>query len=55
MRRARLFVKVSPNSDVVRLSAAAVEGGADGLTLINTVTAMSIDVRTRRTRLSRGS
>jgi dihydroorotate dehydrogenase (NAD+) catalytic subunit len=54
VRRARLFVKVSPNSDVVRLSAAAVEGGADGLTLINTVTAMSIDVRTRRTRLSRG-
>lgn len=52
--RAKLFVKVSPNSDVVRLSAAAVEGGADGLTLVNTVTAMSVDVHTRRPRLSRG-
>jgi dihydroorotate dehydrogenase (NAD+) catalytic subunit len=54
VRRARLFVKVSPNADVVRLSAAAVEGGADGLTLVNTFTAMSIDVATRRPRLSRG-
>jgi dihydroorotate dehydrogenase (NAD+) catalytic subunit len=54
VRRAKLFVKVSPNADVVRLSAAAVEAGADGLTLVNTVTAMSVDVRTRRPRLSRG-
>lgn len=54
VRRARLFVKVSPNADVVRLSAAAVEAGADGLTLVNTVTAMSIDVHSRRPRLSRG-
>lgn len=54
VRRARLFVKISPNADVVRVSAAAVEGGADGLTLVNTVTAMSIDVHSRRTRLSRG-
>ena len=54
VRRAKLFVKVSPNADVVRLSAAAVEGGADGLTLVNTFTAMSIDVATRRPRLSRG-
>jgi dihydroorotate dehydrogenase (NAD+) catalytic subunit len=52
--RAKLFVKVSPNADVVRLSGAAVEGGADGLTLVNTFTAMSIDVATRRPRLSRG-
>ncbi len=54
VRRAKLFVKVSPNADVVRLSGAAVEGGADGLTLVNTFTAMSIDVATRRPRLSRG-
>ena len=52
--RSRLFVKISPNADVVRLSAAAVEGGAEGLTLVNTITAMSIDVHSRRTRLSRG-
>jgi dihydroorotate dehydrogenase (NAD+) catalytic subunit len=54
VKRAKLFVKVSPNADVVKLSAAAVEAGADGLTLVNTVTAMSIDVHTRRPRLSRG-
>ncbi|MFO0963069.1 MAG: dihydroorotate dehydrogenase [Phycisphaerales bacterium] len=54
VRRKPLFVKISPNSDVVRMSAAAVEAGADGLTLVNTVTAMSVDVRTRRPRLSRG-
>ncbi|MFZ4465526.1 MAG: dihydroorotate dehydrogenase [Phycisphaerales bacterium] len=54
VRRAKLFVKVSPNADVVRLSEAAVAGGADGLTLVNTFTAMSIDVHTRRPRLSRG-
>ena len=54
VKRAKLFVKVSPNADVVKLSGAAVEAGADGLTLVNTVTAMSIDVHTRRPRLSRG-
>jgi dihydroorotate dehydrogenase (NAD+) catalytic subunit len=54
VRRARLLVKLSPNSDVVRMAASAVEGGADGLTLVNTMTAMSTDVRTRRPRLSRG-
>ena len=54
VKRAKLFVKVSPNADVVKLSGAAVEAGADGLTLVNTVTAMSVDVHTRRPRLSRG-
>jgi len=54
VKRAKLFVKVSPNADVVKLSGAAVDAGADGLTLVNTVTAMSIDVHTRRPRLSRG-
>ena len=49
-----VFTSVSPNADVVKLSGAAVEAGADGLTLVNTVTAMSIDVHTRRPRLSRG-
>lgn len=54
VKRAKLFVKVSPNADVVKLSGAAVDAGADGLTLVNTVTAMSVDVHTRRPRLSRG-
>ena len=37
------------------IAMAAIEGGADALTLINTVPAMSIDVGTRRPRLSNGS
>ena len=54
--RTKLFVKLSPNvGDVVRMAATAVEAGADGLTLINTVAAMAIDVHTRRPRLSRGA
>lgn len=52
--RSRLFVKLSPVGDTVRLAATAVECGVDGLTLVNTMPAMSIDVRTRRPRLSRG-
>ena len=35
------------------LAEAAVSGGADGLTLTNTLEVMSIDVETRRSRLSR--
>lgn len=54
VKRAKLFVKISPNADVVRMSATAVECGADGLTLVNTVSAMSVDVQTRLPRLSRG-
>ncbi|MEM7229657.1 MAG: dihydroorotate dehydrogenase [Planctomycetota bacterium] len=51
----RMIVKLSPNvGDVVAMADAAIDGGADALTLINTVTAMSIDVDTRRLRLSRG-
>jgi dihydroorotate dehydrogenase (NAD+) catalytic subunit len=52
----RMFVKLSPNAgDIVPLALAAIRAGADGLTLINTVAGMSIDVRTRHTRLSNGS
>ena len=51
----KLFVKLSPNvGDIVRMADAAVNHGADGLTLINTVTAMAIDVETRRPRISVG-
>lgn len=53
LRNTKMLVKLSPNvSDIVAMAAAAVEGGADGLSLINTITAMAIDVRTRRPRLS---
>lgn len=37
------------------IAMAAIEGGADGLTIMNTVPAMSIDVDTRRPRLSNTS
>ncbi len=48
-----LMVKLSPNvEDIVLTAAAAIDGGADVLTLVNTFTAMSIDVRTRKPRLA---
>lgn len=53
LRTTKLLVKLSPNvSDIVAMATAAIEGGADGLSLINTITAMAIDVRSRRPRLS---
>jgi len=56
LRRTKMFVKLSPNAgDVTALAAAAVDAGADGLTLINTVAAMAIDVERRTPRLSAGS
>lgn len=55
LRRAKMLVKLSPNvSDIARLAAAAVESGADGLTLINTVSGMAIDVESRAARLGAG-
>jgi len=54
--RAKLIVKLSPNvGDIVGMARAAIDSGADALTLINTVSAMAIDVHTRQPRLSRGS
>lgn len=50
--RARLFAKLPPDGDAVRLAGAAAEAGVDGLTLCNTLPAMAIDVRDRRYRLS---
>lgn len=44
-----LIVKLTPNvTDIVELAKAAVRGGADGLSLINTLTGLAIDVNTRR-------
>jgi dihydroorotate dehydrogenase (NAD+) catalytic subunit len=43
-----LFVKLSPNvTDIAEIARAAASGGADALSLINTVAGMAIDVRTR--------
>ncbi|HEV8291030.1 MAG TPA: dihydroorotate dehydrogenase [Tepidisphaeraceae bacterium] len=48
-----LIVKLSPNVEDVTLTArAAVEGGAQMLSLINTFTAMSIDIWKKRPRLA---
>ena len=44
-----LIVKLSPNvTDITATAAAAVQGGADAISLINTFTAMSIDIERRR-------
>lgn len=47
-----LIAKLTPNvTDITAIARAAHEGGADALTLINTLTGMAIDVETRRPRL----
>lgn len=47
-----LIVKLSPNvTDVTVMARAAEDAGADALSLINTLTGMSIDIRTRKPRL----
>ncbi|MCT6891021.1 MAG: dihydroorotate dehydrogenase, partial [Lactobacillus sp.] len=44
-----VFVKLTPNvTDIVALAQAAETGGADGLSLINTVTGMRINIKTRK-------
>lgn len=48
-----LIVKLSPNvEDIVATARGAIEGGADALSLVNTFTAMAIDVRQRKPRLA---
>lgn len=44
-----LIVKLTPNvTDIAEIAAAAEAGGADAISLINTLTGMKIDVETRR-------
>lgn len=44
-----LIVKLTPNvTDIVKTAEAAVENGADGLCLINTLVGMRFDIKTRR-------
>jgi len=55
-KQCRLIVKLSPNvADITATARAAVEGGADILSMINTYTAMAIDINTRKPRLSNGT
>ena len=44
-----LYVKLTPNvTDIVAIGSSAVEAGADGLCLINTMLGMRIDIKSRR-------
>jgi dihydroorotate dehydrogenase (NAD+) catalytic subunit len=48
-----LIVKLSPNvTDITEIALAAQEAGADCLSLFNTITAMVVDIETRRPRLA---
>jgi dihydroorotate dehydrogenase (NAD+) catalytic subunit len=50
-----VFVKLSPNTDkLVEIAQAAVDSGADGLTAINTLRAMPIDIESGKPFLSNG-
>lgn len=47
-----LIVKLTPEvSNIVEIAEASIKGGAEALSLINTVPAMAIDVKTRRPKL----
>jgi dihydroorotate dehydrogenase (NAD+) catalytic subunit len=48
-----LWIKLTPNtSDIVALARACADNGADALSIINTITAMAIDARTRRPKIA---
>jgi dihydroorotate dehydrogenase (NAD+) catalytic subunit len=49
------WAKLSPNvTDLTEIAGAALDAGADALTLVNTVMGMAIDPETRRPRLGNG-
>jgi dihydroorotate dehydrogenase (NAD+) catalytic subunit len=53
LSRVPLFPKLSPNvTSLVDIAGAAVDAGADGVSLVNTVFGMAIDVETRRPKLA---
>jgi dihydroorotate dehydrogenase (NAD+) catalytic subunit len=48
-----LMVKLSPNvTDITQIAVAVADGGADCLSLINTLTGMAIDIQTRKPKLA---
>jgi len=48
-----LITKLSPNvTDIAKIALAAERGGSDAVSLINTITAMSIDVETRQPKVA---
>lgn len=53
LKRIPVFPKLSPNvTSLSEIAAAAIDAGADGLSLINTVFGMAIDVESRRPKLA---
>ncbi|MDQ3646417.1 MAG: dihydroorotate dehydrogenase, partial [Actinomycetota bacterium] len=53
LKRVPVFAKLSPNvTSLAEIADAALGAGADGLSLINTVFGMAIDVETRRPKLA---
>lgn len=53
--RRPLLVKLSPNvTDIAEIARAAVDGGADGLSLINTMRGLAVDAKSRKPVLSTG-
>lgn len=53
VQRAKLIVKLSPNvTDIAACAAAAISGGAEVLSVINTLTGMAINVETKRPMLA---
>jgi dihydroorotate dehydrogenase (NAD+) catalytic subunit len=53
LKRIPVFPKLSPNvTSLSEIADAALDAGADGLSLVNTVFGMSIDVETRRPKLA---
>ena len=52
----KLIVKLSPNvGDITKTAGAAVDGGTDILSMINTYTALAIDVNKKRPRIANGT
>ncbi len=56
VKRAKLIVKLSPNvTDIAEMARAAIDGGTDMLSLVNTFVGMSIDVDTWKPKLANGT
>lgn len=54
--RSSLLVKLTPNvTDICELATAAIEGGADALSMVNTFAGMAININTRRPLLANNS
>ncbi len=48
-----LMVKLSPNvTDITQIAVAVTDGGADSISLINTITGMAIDIQTRKPKIA---